>query len=119
MASAKPITAALRGRCGTCGEGKLFRSYLKLKDKCDVCGQDFTVADTADGPAFFVGFFVLILFAPPLFLIPLADIPMAIKIGAILTTVVLSVVVTLLLLPIAKGIFFNLQVHHDSGQRKH
>lgn len=119
MARSQPITSAVRGRCGTCGEGKLFKSYLKLKDRCDVCGQDFTVADTADGPAFFVGFFVLIISAPLLFLIPLANIPVAMKAAAILTTVAMAVVLTVVLLPIAKGIFFNLQIHHDSGQRKH
>lgn len=119
MSTGSPISAALRGRCGTCGQGKLFRSYLQFHDKCSHCGQDFKVADTADGPAFFVGFFVLIVFAPPMFLMPLADIPFFWKVGVLVLTMVLAVLVTLALLPIAKGIFFNLQIHHDAGQREH
>ena len=31
----------LRGRCPRCGEGKLFRAFLKIDDACSVCGQEF------------------------------------------------------------------------------
>jgi uncharacterized protein (DUF983 family) len=48
------LSAGLRCRCPRCGEGKLFRKYLKIADKCDRCGLDFSFADPADGPAFFV-----------------------------------------------------------------
>ena len=64
MSNASPILSGLRLRCGKCGEGKLFSGYLKLNTECPVCGRDMTSADTADGPAFFVGFGVLILLAP-------------------------------------------------------
>ncbi|MFN5521571.1 MAG: hypothetical protein ACK5AT_04560, partial [Bradyrhizobium sp.] len=30
----------LRGRCPRCGEGRLFRAFLKVADACDRCGQD-------------------------------------------------------------------------------
>ena len=29
------------GRCPCCGEGKLFRAYLKQVDNCSVCGEAF------------------------------------------------------------------------------
>lgn len=119
MAQGEPVSSALRGRCGTCGEGELFKSYLKLKDKCEHCGQDFTIADTADGPAFFVGFFILIVFAPFMFLLPIADVSMTVKIIGLAVTMALAVGATLWLLPLAKAIFFNLQIHHNSGQREH
>ncbi len=32
---------ALMGRCPCCGEGKLFRAYLKQVDACSVCGEQF------------------------------------------------------------------------------
>jgi len=32
----------------------MFNGFLKLADHCDVCGLDFSFADPADGPAFFV-----------------------------------------------------------------
>ncbi len=30
----------MRLRCPHCGKGHLFRSYLKVADKCDVCGEE-------------------------------------------------------------------------------
>ena len=48
------IRAGLTCRCPACGEGRLFRGFLKLAPSCEKCGQDFSFADPADGPAFFV-----------------------------------------------------------------
>lgn len=48
-----PLSNGIRGRCPRCGEGKLFRGFLKLAPRCDVCGLDYGFADPADGPAFF------------------------------------------------------------------
>ena len=42
-----------KGLCPRCGEGKLFSSWLKIADKCDVCGLDYRFASPDDGPAFF------------------------------------------------------------------
>ncbi|WP_291865184.1 DUF983 domain-containing protein [Bradyrhizobium sp.] len=44
----------LRGRCPRCGEGKLFRAFLKVDDHCPVCGQDFTHHRADDLPAYLV-----------------------------------------------------------------
>jgi uncharacterized protein (DUF983 family) len=43
-----------RGRCPRCGEGKLFRAFLKVADHCSVCGQDFTPHRADDLPAYLV-----------------------------------------------------------------
>ena len=32
----------------------MFDGFLKLKPKCEACGLDYSFADPADGPAFFV-----------------------------------------------------------------
>jgi uncharacterized protein (DUF983 family) len=48
------LKVATRSRCPRCGEGKLFDGFLKLAPRCDVCGLDYSFADPADGPAFFV-----------------------------------------------------------------
>ena len=48
-----PLLTGIRGRCPRCGEGKLFRGFLKLASRCDVCGLNYGFADPADGPAFF------------------------------------------------------------------
>lgn len=53
--SAAPLAkVALTGRCPRCGQGKLFRGYLKVADRCQVCGLGFAGHDTGDGPAFFI-----------------------------------------------------------------
>jgi uncharacterized protein (DUF983 family) len=66
--SAEPATPALsdgkakfrwimrcgrKGRCPRCGEGRMFRSWLKIVDRCERCGLDYRFASPDDGPAFF------------------------------------------------------------------
>ncbi|WP_119306839.1 DUF983 domain-containing protein [Cohaesibacter haloalkalitolerans] len=45
---------ALAGKCPRCGKGRLYRSFLKVADRCDVCGLDYGFIDSGDGPAVFV-----------------------------------------------------------------
>ena len=40
--------------CPNCGEGKLFRAFLKTNDRCSACGQDFTHHRADDLPAYLV-----------------------------------------------------------------
>ena len=74
---ASPIGAGLAGRCPRCGQGRLFRGYLKVRPRCETCDLDFAFADSGDGPAIFimmiVGFIVVggaltveILYRPPM-----------------------------------------------------
>lgn len=73
------LQAGLHCRCPRCGEGKLFAGFLTLAKRCNRCGLDFSFADPADGPAFFVmsGVSILVMaawawsavvFDPPLWL---------------------------------------------------
>ena len=48
------LKRGLRGRCPRCGEGKLFRAFLKVADNCDKCGQDFSHHRADDLPAYLV-----------------------------------------------------------------
>ena len=48
------LKRGFRGRCPRCGEGKLFRAFLKTADSCSVCGQDFTPHRADDLPAYLV-----------------------------------------------------------------
>ena len=50
----EPIATGLRGRCPRCGEGRLFAGFLRLAPSCQACGLDYSFADSADGPAFFI-----------------------------------------------------------------
>jgi uncharacterized protein (DUF983 family) len=49
-----PLASGLRGRCPNCGEGFLFDGFLKVAPACEVCGYDFSKADSGDGPAVFI-----------------------------------------------------------------
>lgn len=42
------------GRCPRCGQGKLFRAFLKVDDNCSVCDLDFTPHRADDLPAYLV-----------------------------------------------------------------
>jgi len=48
------LHAGLTCRCPRCGEGRLFSGFLTVAPRCEACGLDFSFADPADGPAFFV-----------------------------------------------------------------
>ena len=53
-ASRSPLLAGLALRCPNCGKGRLFKGYLKLADRCAVCGEDLSALEQGDGPAVFV-----------------------------------------------------------------
>lgn len=48
------LSTGLRCRCPRCGEGPLLTGYLTIRESCPACGLDYSFADPADGPAFFV-----------------------------------------------------------------
>ncbi|MCK9909675.1 DUF983 domain-containing protein, partial [Microbacteriaceae bacterium K1510] len=50
-------TAIMRGaacRCPACGEAPLFRKFLKVKDRCDACGEELYHHRADDMPAYIV-----------------------------------------------------------------
>ncbi len=56
-----PARTGMLGRCPRCGQGHLFADrFIKLAPSCEVCGLDYSFADPADGPAFFVMMFFCI-----------------------------------------------------------
>ena len=42
-----------KGRCPRCGEGPMFKSWLRIVERCAVCDLDYRFAAPDDGPAFF------------------------------------------------------------------
>ena len=48
------LRRGLRCRCPRCGEGKLFRAFIKVADGCSVCGLDFSPHRADDLPAYLV-----------------------------------------------------------------
>lgn len=103
------MTAIGRGlahRCPNCGEGRLYRAYLKVVDRCEACGHELGAYRADDGPAYFtillVGHLVIapvllaqwIFQAPVWLVLPLTLIPLA--------------VITLSVLPRVKGALVGL-----------
>ncbi|WP_422785521.1 DUF983 domain-containing protein [Roseibium algae] len=91
-----PVTAGLSGHCPRCGQGKLFKGFIGLRDRCSTCNLDFDFADSGDGPAVFVimlvGFIIVglvlaveLAYQPPIWLHMVIWLPLTIILaGAIL-----------------------------------
>ena len=56
--NALPLKTALwrglSGRCPNCGNGRMFRAFLKVADQCDVCGEELHHQRADDFPAYLV-----------------------------------------------------------------
>jgi uncharacterized protein (DUF983 family) len=48
----------LFGRCPNCGQGRMFRAFLKVADQCPACGEPLHHHQADDAPAYFVIFAV-------------------------------------------------------------
>ncbi|MBS0470495.1 MAG: DUF983 domain-containing protein [Proteobacteria bacterium] len=51
---AEPAMRGLLGRCPKCGEGRLFRAFLKVADSCPACGEEMHHHRADDFPAYLV-----------------------------------------------------------------
>ncbi len=101
-----PVSAGLKGRCPRCGEGKLFKGFLAVGDRCANCDLDYSYADAGDGPAVFViliiGFVVVglalwmeVTVNPPLWVHFLLWIPLTIALGLVSLRLIKGVLLTL------------------------
>jgi uncharacterized protein (DUF983 family) len=110
------ILAGLSCACPRCGKGKLFKGYVTLRPKCDVCGLEYSFADSGDGPAVFIiliaGFIVVgaalvteILYQPPFWVHAVLWLP-------------LILIVTLGPLRPMKGLLIALQYHHKAAEER-
>jgi uncharacterized protein (DUF983 family) len=95
-------------RCPKCGEGKLFRAYLKVNDNCPVCGEDFSHHRADDLPPY-----LSIVIVGHLLIFALLDIEMThpdVNPMVYLATLVpLAIVLPLAMLPSIKGAVVGLQ----------
>ena len=97
----------LRGRCPRCGEGKLFRAYLKVANHCSACGLDFTPHRADDLPAYLVIVIVGHLVVPLALMIETEYAPpVALQLSIYLPV---TLILSLLLLQPVKGAVVGLQ----------
>lgn len=52
------LLRGMLGRCPACGEGKLFRAFVKVADRCPACGEDLHHHRADDFPAYLTIFLV-------------------------------------------------------------
>lgn len=101
------LKRGLLGRCPQCGEGKLFRAYLKVVPACPSCGHALEQYRSDDGPAYFtiliVGHLVI---APMLLSEAVLTWPLAHLFAVLMPSIIL---LTLILLPRVKGAFVGVQ----------
>jgi uncharacterized protein (DUF983 family) len=111
-----PFTAGMKCRCPNCGEGQVFRGFLTFKDSCEACGADFTIADSGDGPAFFVMFLVLIIVVPAAMLTELFFRPHWIV--HVILWVPATFALSMLFLRPFKSLLFALQWKNKAGEAR-
>jgi uncharacterized protein (DUF983 family) len=107
---AKPLALGMRRgalhRCPNCGEGKLYRAYLKVVGECEHCGHALGNYRADDGPAYFSILLVGHLVVAPLLLMPFIwQWPVA---AVLPITLIPIAALTLAVLPRVKGAFIGL-----------
>ncbi|HEY0900770.1 MAG TPA: DUF983 domain-containing protein [Micavibrio sp.] len=97
---------ALKGRCPQCGHGKLFKSYLKQVESCATCGEAYGHIRADDGPAWLTILLVGHIVVPLLVEVERDSTwPMWVP---MLLWPTLALVLSLVLLPLAKGLFITM-----------
>lgn len=95
------LLRGVRGQCPSCGRGRLFRAYLKVRPICEVCRHENGQYPADDAPPYFT---ILILghlvVGPLLAFHVIFTWPPALVLAVVLPTLT---VLTLTLLPIVKG----------------
>ncbi|WP_411289166.1 DUF983 domain-containing protein [Phenylobacterium sp.] len=64
------ILRGLKHRCPQCGQGRLFRKYLKINETCETCGLAIARYPADDGPAYLTIILVGHMIVAPLLFFP-------------------------------------------------
>ncbi|MHB1102560.1 MAG: DUF983 domain-containing protein [Devosia sp.] len=97
----------LRRRCPKCGEGKLFRAYLKVNDHCPVCGEELRHHRADDLPPY-----ISIVIVGHILIGVMLEMEMTMRVEPyvyLMVMVPLALFLPLLMLPSIKGAVVGLQ----------
>jgi uncharacterized protein (DUF983 family) len=103
----RALLRGLRRRCPACGEGRMFRAFLKVADRCAHCGEELHHHEADDAPAYFVIFIVGHIVVPLLLLVEIRFAPPLAVHFAIWPT--LTLVLALVLIAPIKGAVIAMQ----------
>lgn len=107
----RPVWQSIRRgaafKCPSCGEGQVFRKYLKVADNCGQCGEELHHHRADDAPPYFTIFIVGHIVVPAMLWIELAYRPDTWIHAAIWGPLTLAL--TLTILPITKGAVVGMQ----------
>jgi len=94
-------------RCPHCGQGKMFRAYLKTVDHCDTCGEELSHHRADDFPPYIA---ITIVGHIIIFLMLHLDMTYHVQpITYVVTMLPLAIVLPLAMLPSIKGAIVGLQ----------
>lgn len=101
------VWRGLKGHCPRCGEGRLFRAFLKVADTCLACGEELHHQRADDAPPYFTILIVGHIVVPAVLLVETIFRPPLWVHMSIWTPVTLLLALTFL--PIVKGGVVGLQ----------
>ncbi len=108
------LRVGLRCRCPRCGQGALFRGFMRVVDRCPVCGLELAAADSGDGPAVFLIFILGFTLVPAALIFALkVDWPLW---GLLLFWGPIIIGATLALMRPAKALTIAVQYRHRRDQ---
>lgn len=94
-------------KCPHCGQGRLFRAYLKVADECNVCGEQLNLHRADDFPPY-----IAITIVGHILILAMMHMEMTYHVNPltyIYTMVPLAVIMPLAMLPSIKGAIVGLQ----------
>ncbi|MEM6667068.1 MAG: DUF983 domain-containing protein [Pseudomonadota bacterium] len=103
----RAMARGARGRCPSCGTGKLFRGYLKVSDTCPACGEEMHHHRADDAPPYFTIMLVGHIIVPALLVVERTSQPPLWLLFAIFLP--LATIMCLLALQPIKGALVGLQ----------
>jgi uncharacterized protein (DUF983 family) len=109
-----PLEAAARGLCPRCGAPGLFAGFLRFADRCRVCGLDYAGFNVGDGAAAFLILIVGALVSLMAIVVELAYSPPLIV--HLLLWLPLSLLLTVVLLRLAKGLLLALEYRNAARE---
>lgn len=94
-------------KCPHCGQGKMFRAYLKVAENCDVCGEQLDLHRADDFPPY-----IAIMIVGHILIAVMLHMDMVYHVNPLTylyTMIPLSIIMPLAMLPSIKGSIVGLQ----------